>query len=283
MKFAKNKHKKHKRKHFQEPGSMSAKADRHNLYEQSVQDVSHEFDFINKTFRDIRGYKAHALREDFCGTANMCCEWVRKRGKNTAVGVDIDPEVLSWGKKHNLGKLKSEPRKRITLLQQNVMKVRTKPPQVILAMNFSYQLFKQKGTLRKYFKNVQKSLADDGVFFMDAFGGYEAYSETKEKTKHKGFTYVWEQESYNPITGDMTCHIHFHFPDKSRMKKAFTYEWRLWTLPEIRELLEEAGFSKVTVYWEGTDEESGEGNGKYSPSLHGDADPSWVCYLTAEK
>lgn len=283
MKFAKNKQKKHKRKHFQEPGSMSAKADRHKLYEQSVQNVSHEYDFINKTFRDIRGYKAHALREDFCGTANMCCEWVRKRGKNTAVGVDIDPEVLSWGKKHNLGKLKSEPRKRITLLQQNVMKVRTKPPQVILAMNFSYQLFKQKGTLRKYFKNVQKSLADDGVFFMDAFGGYEAYSETKEKTKHKGFTYVWEQESYNPITGDMTCHIHFHFPDKSRMKKAFTYEWRLWTLPEIRELLEEAGFSKVTVYWEGTDEESGEGNGKYSPSLHGDADPSWVCYLTAEK
>jgi hypothetical protein len=67
------------------------------------------------------------------------------------------------------------------------------------------------------------------------------------------------------------------------MKRAFTYEWRLWTLPEIRELLEEAGFSKVTVYWEGTDEETGEGDGKYYPSLQGDADPSWVCYLTAEK
>jgi len=283
MKFAKNKHKKHHKKHSHEPGTLSAKADRHALYELSVQEVSHEYDFINKTFRDIRGYNAHSLREDFCGTAKMCCEWVSHRVKNTAVGVDIDPEVLAWGKKHNLGKLKSDARKRITLLQSDVNQAKTKPAQVILAMNFSFQLFKQRESLRNYFKSVQKSLADDGVFFLDAFGGYEAYSETEEKTKHKGFTYIWEQEAYNPITGDMTCHIHFHFPDKSRLRKAFTYEWRLWTLPEIRELLEEANFSKVTVYWEGTDEESGEGDGIYSPSLQGDADPSWVCYLSAEK
>ncbi len=262
---------------------MSARADRHKLYEQSVQDVSHEYDFINRTFHDIRGYNARFLREDFCGTAKMCCEWVRKRHENRAVGVDIDPEVLAWSQQHNVGKLTSEARQRVTLLQENVLAARTDPAQVVMAMNFSYQLFKQRESLREYFKNVQQSLADDGVFFLDAFGGYEAYSETREKTKHEGFTYIWEQESYNPITGDMTCHIHFHFPDKSRLRKAFTYEWRLWTLPEIRELLAEAGFSNVTVYWEGTDEESGEGNGIYTPSLLGDADPSWVCYLSAEK
>ena len=156
MKFAKNKHKKHKRKHSRKPSSMSTKADRHKLYERSVQNVSHEYDFINKTFRNIRGYNANALREDFCGTSKMCCEWVRKRGKNTAVGVDIDPEVLSWGKKHNLGKLKSDARKRIKLLQEDVLKAKTKPAQVVLAMNFSYQLFKQRDSLRKYFKSVQK-------------------------------------------------------------------------------------------------------------------------------
>ena len=155
MKSAKNKHKKDKRKHSRKSSSMSAKADRHKLYELSVQDVSHEYDFIKKTFREIRGYKAKALREDFCGTAKMCCEWVRKRGKNTAVGVDIDPEVLSWGKKHNLGKLKSAARKRITLLQEDVVTVSAEPAQVILAMNFSYQLFKQRDQLRKYFENVQ--------------------------------------------------------------------------------------------------------------------------------
>ena len=284
MKTAKNKHKNHKNKNkSRKPATMSARADRHKLYERSVQDVSHEYDFINRTFRDIRGYNAHFLREDFCGTAKMCCEWVRKRDENRAVGVDIDPEVLAWSRQHNVRKLTSDARDRVTLLQENVLEARTDPAQVVMAMNFSYQLFKQRASLREYFKSVQQALAEDGVFFLDAFGGYEAYSETREKTRHDGFTYIWEQESYNPITGDMTCHIHFHFPDKSRLRKAFTYEWRLWTLPEIRELLAEAGFSKVTVYWEGTDEESGEGNGIYTPSMQGDADPSWVCYLSAEK
>ena len=95
MKFAKNQHKKHKRKQSRTSPSMSAKADRHQLYELAVQDVSHEYDFINKTFREIRGYNAHTLREDFCGTAKMCCEWVRKSDKNTAVGVDIDADDLT--------------------------------------------------------------------------------------------------------------------------------------------------------------------------------------------
>jgi hypothetical protein len=54
-------------------------------------------------------------------------------------------------------------------------------------------------------------------------------------------------------------------------------------LPELRELLDEAGFSKVTVYWEGTDPKTGEGNNIYSPATVGDADPGWVCFLVAEK
>lgn len=51
----------------------------------------------------------------------------------------------------------------------------------------------------------------------------------------------------------------------------------------MRELLLEAGYSRVTVYWEDADEETGEGNGNFSPVTVGDADPSWVCFLVAEK
>jgi hypothetical protein len=80
----------------------------------------------------------------------------------------------------------------------------------------------------------------------------------------------------------MTCHIHFEFPDGSRMAKAFSYHWRLWTLPELREILLEAGFRKADVYWEGTDEETGEGNGEYQPCEIGDADAGWVCYVVAQ-
>jgi hypothetical protein len=66
------------------------------------------------------------------------------------------------------------------------------------------------------------------------------------------------------------------------MENAFSYHWRLWTLPELREILYEAGFSVVDIYWEGTDEEKNEGNGIYMPSETGDADPGWVCYIVAQ-
>jgi cyclopropane fatty-acyl-phospholipid synthase-like methyltransferase len=263
--------------------SMADLADRHALYEASVQDVSAEYDFIDKTFHDLRGRPAQVLREDFCGTANMCCEWVRRRRTNTAVGVDIDPEVLDWGNEHHVSKLKPSARQRVRLIQADVRAVSTEPADVVLAMNFSYQLFRQRTELRSYFSTVREHLADDGVLFMDAYGGYDAYREIREKSKHNGFTYIWDQASYNPITGYMTCHIDFSFPDGSKMKRAFTYHWRLWTLPELRELLDEAGYSRVTVYWQGTDEASGEGNGIFNPATVGDADPGWICFLTAEK
>ncbi len=32
------------------------------------------------------------------------------------------------------------------------------------------------------------------------------------------------------------------------MKHAFTYHWKLWTIPEILEMLQEAGFAEVHVW-----------------------------------
>lgn len=80
----------------------------------------------------------------------------------------------------------------------------------------------------------------------------------------------------------MDCAIHFHFPDGTRMRNAFRYTWRLWTLPEIRELLTEAGFRNVTVYWEG-DDNKGSGNGVFTPSEQGEACPAFICYISGEK
>ena len=264
--------------------TMAELADRHVLYEKSVQDVDQEYHFVNKTFRKLRSRRPYHVREDFCGTASMCCEWVRRRKKNTAVGVDLDPEVLAWARENNLARIKPEARERVTLIEADVFEVQTPQPfDVVLAMNFSYQLFMTREKLGAYFRKVRESLVDDGILFLDAFGGYDTYREIKEKRKYKGYKYIWEHASYNPIDGRMVCHIHFAFPDGSRLKRAFSYEWRMWTLPELRDLLVEAGYSRVTVYWEETDPETGEGAGVYSPATVGDADPGWVCFLIAEK
>jgi cyclopropane fatty-acyl-phospholipid synthase-like methyltransferase len=264
--------------------TMAEKADRHVLYEKSVQNVAYEYKFVSDTFRKLRGRRPRHVREDFCGTAAMCCEWVGRSKQNTAIGVDIDPEVLAWGRAHNLSRLTPAARLRVSLLQEDVFRVKTdKPVEVVLAMNFSYQLFMTRKKLGGYLRKVHEALGTDGILFMDAYGGYDAHREIREKTKYKGFKYIWEQARYNPIDGKMRCHIHFGFPDGSKMKKAFSYEWRLWSLPELRELLDEAGFSKATVYWEETDPETGEGASVYSPATVGDADPGWVCFLVAEK
>jgi len=262
---------------------MAQQYDRHVLYQRAVQTVDVEIDFVDATYRKLRGRRAKVLREDFCGTANTACEWVRRRRDNQAYAVDLDASVLAWGREHNVNRLPPAARERIQLLNRNVLSARTPPVDIVLAMNFSYYIFKRREEMRRYFRSVRRSLARGGVFFLDCYGGYEAFKEMSERRRiSKNVTYVWEQERYNPITGDIRCHITFRFADGSSMRRAFSYEWRLWTLPELREILQEAGFRRSTVYWEGTDERTGEGDGNFTPAEEGDADAGWICYLVAE-
>jgi len=263
---------------------MAEQADKHELYELSVQNVENEVEFLRETFKQIRGRTPHVLREDFCGTASACCEWVRQGEEYQAIGVDIDPDVLEWGRNNRLSRLDTVDRARVSLLESDVLTVETPQVDLLTAFNFSYFIFDTRDTLRDYFRKAREALTDDGLLFLDMFGGPEAQEETREKTKHKkhGFSYIWHQETFHPVTHFIRCHIHFKFRDGSKMKKAFTYEWRLWTAPEIREVLAEAGFTKSALYWEGSDED-GEGNGEFAPENKGEADLAWIAYIVAEK
>ncbi|MEO0512956.1 MAG: class I SAM-dependent methyltransferase [Planctomycetota bacterium] len=266
-------------------------ADRHDLYQLSVQNVESEVDFVCEAFEEARGRLLRVLREDFAGTANTACEFVSRDAANRAVAVDLDGPTLGWGREHNLARLSDEQKDRVSLVEGDV---RTPGPtgtgvDAVLAMNFSYWIFQTRDALRDYFAKVRESLADDGVFFLDFYGGYEAMSEQEEdreiddpETGKRAFTYVWDQHRYNPITGEMDCRIHFKFRDGTRMQSAFEYTWRLWTLPEIRELLAEAGYPSVAVYCEGTDED-GEGDGVFEPAETCDADAAFICYIVAAK
>lgn len=258
------------------------RVDVYELYEAAVHDPVAEVDFLRRTFRKVRGRAALTFREDFSGPASAACEWARRDPRCRAIGVDIEAAVLDWGRRHRLARLRPAVRKRVRLVNADVLRVRTEPVDVIAALNFSYWVFKSRAQLLAYFRNARRSLRADGLLVMDAFGGYEAFREVEEHTRYRGFTYVWDQARYRPVTGELLCHIHFRFPDGSRIDRAFTYDWRLWTLPELRELLAEAGFRRVTVYWEGDDGEGG-GNGEFTPHEQGDADATWIAYLVAEK
>jgi len=264
----------------------AATADKHDLYQRSVQDPEIEIAFVHRIYKKTFGRAPLSLREDFCGTALFCAEWVKTRPERTAVGIDLDQPTLDWGVEHNLAAI-GEPGQRITLLRQNVLDPLKQRFDIALALNFSYWVFRTRAEMRAYFAGVHASLEQEGLLVLDAYGGpysMEAMREDEiERTRIKGgFTYLWDQHSINAIDHSVVNHIHFEFKDGTKLERAFTYHWRFWTLPELTELLAEAGFSRSHVYWEDEDED-GEGTGVYRARKRADNSGAWVAYIIAEK
>jgi SAM-dependent methyltransferase len=253
-------------------------ADRYQLYSESVQSVDSEIAFFARVFRQHNGRPPRLVREDFCGTALLCCDWVKARPGNAAIGVDLDPVPLDYCRRHYLPRLRPDQARRVRLCRANVLTVRTPPVDVITALNFSFCVFKNRPLLVRYLRRCHAALKPRGLMVMDIYGGPDSIKVAKEKTPYKVFTYVWDQAAYNPITHEALNYIHFLFPDGSRLGKAFTYDWRLWTPAELIEVLQEAGFRHTQVYWEGTTKD-GEGNGIFHPRKRVKQEPAWVAYV----
>ena len=264
--------------------STTMKWSKFELYQESVQNAPFEVEFIHDVYKTHRKKRPRKFREDFCGTALLCCEWAKSISGGEAVGLDLDVPTLRWGQKHNVDALDDDVAARVRLMKRDVMSATRIKTDVVAALNFSYFIFKRRSVLKQYFERVLKSLLDDGMLMLDLYGGPQAQVVQEESTEQDpGFDYVWDQDDFNPVTGETKCYIHFDLPDGKRMERAFTYDWRLWSLPEIQDLLTEAGFRKVFVYWEGTDEDSQEGNGEFNLSKEGDDAESWIAYIAAFK
>jgi cyclopropane fatty-acyl-phospholipid synthase-like methyltransferase len=263
--------------------TMAEQADRHALYQEAVQSPEFELEFIDDTFKDIVGRTPHSMREDFCGTALSAVEWVRMRKANTAIAIDFDPEVLAWGKKHNVSRLNRQQRKRLQIIEADVRDVQTAQFDLIQAYNFSYWFFQERKVLLNYFRSVRDALVDDGLLFLDIFGGSECYQTQKEKRKVDGVKYIWEQAEFNSLTNELKCHIHFHFKDKSKLKKAFSYTWRVWGPRELRDILDEAGFSQTILYRQEFDSKTDEATDDYIATDEGEDYACWLGYLIARR
>lgn len=258
---------------------FTPKTDKHVLYQAAVQSPDEDVRDIARYFKKVTGRPARMFREDFCGTALLACEWVKLGPDRHAIGIDLDKPTLRWGETHNLSRLSEDERARIDLINANVLDVRRPKADVIAALNFSYCIFKTRAQMLAYARNARRSLNRDGMMLMDAWGGSETQTVCRDRKRMRGCTYIWDQVSFDPITYHTDCRIHFEFPNGRKLRNAFTYDWRLWTLPELREILEEAGFKDVHVLWETTDRKRNEGTGNYRRAEKGDADPSWVSYV----
>ncbi len=259
-----------------------SKADKHKLYQWLVQDPVQEIDFWNEQYVKRRGRAPKNLREDFCGTALVSSEWVKDSPERTAIGLDLDAEVLDWGRHHNVNPL-GEDAKRVDLRQKDVRSVTSPKADVVAAMNFSYFCFRPVGELINYFRFVRKSLAPGGIFVLDCYGGWESQQVVLESRKVDSpfgtFGYTWDQADYNPINNRTLCHIHFEFKGGKKWRQAFTYDWRLYTLPEIQDALDTAGFFNIEAFWDMDDDEDG---CDYQPVRSAANTSGWIAYIIAD-
>jgi hypothetical protein len=251
---------------------------KYELYECSVQAAEDDVPFLARIYKRERSKLALSFREDFCGTFVLCSEWVKSHKERSAVGVDISTIPTRYGFENHLTKLSDDQKKRLKIFNRDVRKVGAERFDFICALNFSYFIFKSRDLLRDYFKSALKSLAKEGVFLVDHFGGPANMNPQKEMREcealnGKKFRYYWEQETFNPITNEAKFHIHFSTPDRVRMNRAFSYDWRMWSVPEVREIMLEAGFKSTKVYWEYNGED-------FRPSEKGEDDCDvWICYI----
>jgi len=268
--------------------------DLHWLYEASVQNVDTDLDIGKRIYQKHWKRKPLTVREDFCGTAKLAARWVQRNKNHEAWGIDFHQPTLDWGIKYNVSELSPEQQGRLHLVCGDVLKAKTPKVDLAFALNFSFCVFKQRDTLRAYFKRVAKSLNPEGLFLLDIYGGTESVMAksddvreipgftTPEGLRISDFEYLWEQAEYNPITHDTVCHIHFKVPGYGAINKAFTYDWRLWTLPEIQEILVEAGFAKTEVYLHDFND-AGESDEIFRRRKTYENTQGWVAYVVGIK
>lgn len=243
---------------------------RHELYELCVQSPTHAVGLL----RAIHAQMSHGeaptpplvLGEDFAGTCAMSVCWVEQVAEGRAIAVDTDRETLFWRGEHP----------RIERLVGDVRQA-TDPSQhaadVLFVGNFSIGELHTRAELIEYLRHAHARLAQapsgSGVFVCDTYGGESAFLTGEVHRDHwapggRRVRYTWEQREADPLTGMVTNALHFRI-DKAGMVEqetpdAFIYRWRLWSVPELRDALAEAGFSQTLVYDkvpEATDDEGG--------------------------
>ena len=256
--------------------------DKYWYYHDAVQSPDIDAKFYRRVYREVTGGEPRSFREDFCGTFDLCCQWVKLNRKNRAVGIDVDLEPIQYGVRENLQKLDPDQQRRVSILRRNVLEKDLPGADIIVAVNFSYFIFRKRDVLKGYLAQALNALEDGGILVLDLFGGSNCHEPIEEETVHDGYSYFWDQVTFDPITNEGLFNIHFRLKGEKKRKAVFQYEWRLWSLPEVRDILQEVGAGEIEVYWEGTTKK-GEGDGKFNRTKVGESCEAWIAYLVAQK
>lgn len=247
---------------------------RYDLYRWCVQDAPAMCRFLTAA----HGRKPLMLREDFAGPAGLAAAWADQSPLHNALAIDIDPEPLSH----------APPAARLKKKVADATRARDKAD-IIALFNFAACEIHDRPTLVAYFKRLRASLNPRGITALDVYGGANAFLPGSLSTHARvpgGGTqqkigYTWQQVHADPDSGMVENHLHFTL-GKKKWPSAFVYNWRLWSIPELRDALTEAGFAKVETYDRLGDAVDQHGNLRIRPVSHErPLDEDYVVYLVA--
>jgi len=221
---------------------------KYELYQKSVQNVKKEVEFLKKTYRLLYNKIPTTFREDFCGTAMLSCEWVKSNVLNTAIGIDLDQETLDWGIKNNIENLSSGS-DRIKLKKQNVLDEYNTNEKfdIICSLNYSHFLLQKRKELVKYFKNVSNNLDSKGLFILDFYGGSHIFIDHKYQHNKSSNFYEFSGKQMNILNNQSKCSLNYKIK-KNKFKPLFSFEFRIYSIIELKEALEESGFNEFKLF-----------------------------------
>jgi len=88
--------------------------------------------------------------------------------------------------------------------------------------------------------------------------------------------YVWEQREFDPCTARAVNAMHFRVERDGEIvqsiEDAFVYRWRLWSVPELRDAMAEAGFAGTETASLLPAQDDSEG---FIPCVVGRTSPAW--------
>lgn len=263
-----------------------------DLYRLAVQHPEAEVRFLLRACAHHNGDDAWPtrLKEDFAGTAAVAAAWVALDEDHRALAVESHGPTLRWAERRWRRAL-GERAQDLHLVEADVLSVDRPKVDLVAALNFSTFIYHDRAALHRYFRAARRSLRPGGVIVLDAYGGPGAERLTTQQrrvtpdpdTGVEPFDYAWEQRGFDALTRRTDCRIHFTLANGRRLASAFRYDWRLWTLPELTELLREAGFDAPTAWCDRYDAAQGTSDGLYRPITALPAREDWVAYVTARR
>lgn len=215
---------------------------RHALYELCAQSPARDANLLAA----IHGGSPRTLGEDFCGTAALSRAWAALSSRHHAVAVDHDPEPLSH----------AHPAPRVELIRADIRRVRA-PADLIAVLNYSIGEIHDRRSLVRYLRHARSRLRRRGCFVCDLYGGADSMLTGEIRSRVRGprgesIDYTWEQRTADPLTGLVENAMHFVVRARgrpaARFHDAFIYRWRLWSPPELREAMLDAGFARTQVF-----------------------------------